>query len=231
MSTSRPPKLSRAKHSRRRAGRNIFTWILAGALIAVVSVFILGYAYYSMRAGLININVIKEMPKGGDAARIDRVYEILYSRKPDAFEKGQLLGFLKNQETVQAKQLAAGRKVNLPDGYGVAPPLESEVAKLYKVAYGRAPDRFEEAALVEFIDKQKQKETKWATAPNPNYDPVALAAAAAAANAAANAPPPTDDGAGSADDGSKNDPEAAHAAAFVDLVHALANANDFLYRF
>ena len=175
--------------------------------------------------------VIKEVPKGGDAARIDRVYEILYARKPDAFEKTRLLAFLKSQEEVQARQIAAGKKVNLPDGFGVTAPLESEVAKLYKVAYGRAPDRFEEAALVEFIDKQKAKETHWATAPNPNYDPVALAAAAAAANAAANAPPTTDDATGSSDDSLKNDPQAAHAAAFVDLVHALSNANDFLYRF
>ena len=175
--------------------------------------------------------VIKDVPKGDDAARIDRVYEILYSRKPDAFERARLLAFLDSQQALEARQLAAGKKVNLPDGFGVAPPLNSEVEKLYKVAYGRAPDRFEQAALVEFIDKQKQKETHWATAPNPNYDPVALAAAAAAANAAANAPVPTDDGARAATTASKNDPQAAHAAAFVDLVHALSNANDFLYRF
>ena len=174
--------------------------------------------------------VIKEVPKGDDAARITRVYEILYSRKPDAFEKTRLLAFLNREEAVQARQIAAGKKVNLPDGYGVAPALAAQVDKLYQAAYGRAPDRFEQAALVEFIDKQKQKESKWATAPNPNYDPVALAAAAAAANAAANAPPP-DDGSAGGDDGAKNDPQAAHAAAFVDLVHALANANDFLYRF
>jgi hypothetical protein len=174
--------------------------------------------------------VIKEVPRGGDSARIDRVYEILYSRKPDAFEKTRLLAFLKSQEAVQAAQLAAGKKVNLPEGFGVAPPLESEVARLYKVAYGRAPDRFEQAALVEFIDKQKAKETRGATAPNPNYDPVALASAAAAANAAANAQP-GDDAAASTDAGANNDPQAAHAAAFVDLVHALSNANDFLYRF
>jgi hypothetical protein len=166
----------------------------------------------------------------GDAARIDRVYEILYGRKPDAFEKTRLAAFLSSQQAIEQKQLAAGKKVNLPDGFGVAPTLNAEVERLYKVAYGRAPDRFEQAALVEFIDKQKAKETRWATAPNPNYDPVALAAAAAAANAAANAPPPDDAAAG--DGGTaKNDPEAAHAAAFVDLVHALANANDFLYRF
>jgi hypothetical protein len=174
--------------------------------------------------------VIKEVPKADDAARITRVYEILYSRKPDAFEKTRLLAFLNREEAVQARQIAAGRKVNLPDGYGVAPALSAQVDKLYQAAYGRAPDRFEQAALVEFIDKQKQKESKWATAPNPNYDPVALAAAAAAANAAANAPPP-DDGAAGGDDSVRNDPQAAHAAAFVDLVHALANANDFLYRF
>jgi hypothetical protein len=175
--------------------------------------------------------VIQEVPKGGDAARIERVYEILYSRKPDGFEKGRLLAFLSSQQEIEAKQLATGKKVNLPEGFGVAPTLNAEVAKLYKVAYGRAPDRFEQAALVEFIDKQKQKEARWATAPNPNYDPVALAAAAAAANAAANAPPQADDGGSSADGGAKADPEAAHAAAFVDLVHALSNANDFLYRF
>jgi hypothetical protein len=174
--------------------------------------------------------VIKEQPKGSDAARIDRVYEILYARKPDAFEKTRLLAFLKTQQDLEAKQLAIGKKVNLPEGYGVAPGLESQVGKLYKVAYGREPDRFEQAALVEFIEKQKQKETRWATAPNPNYDPVALAAAAAVANAAANAPPP-DEGASGDADALKNDPEAAHAAAFVDLVHALSNANDFLYRF
>lgn len=174
--------------------------------------------------------VIKEQPRSDDAARIDRVYEILYSRKPDAFEKTRLLAFLKTQQALEATQLASGKKVNLPDGYGVAPSLQAQVGKLYQAAYGRAPDRFEQAALVEFIDKQKQKETRWATAPNPNYDPVALAAAAAAANAAANAPPP-DEGSAADGDALRNDPEAAHAAAFVDLVHALSNANDFLYRF
>jgi hypothetical protein len=174
--------------------------------------------------------VIKEVPTGGDAARIDRVYEILYARKPDAFEKSKLLAFLTSQQAIETKQLATGKRINLPEGFGVAPTLNAQVEKLYKVAYGRAPDRFEQAALVEFIDKQKQKETRWATAPNPNYDPVALAAAAAAANAAANAPLAEDSGA-STDDSVKNDPQAAHAAAFVDLVHALSNANDFLYRF
>ena len=174
--------------------------------------------------------VIKEEPRADDAARIARVYEILYSRKPDAVEKTRLLAFLKSQEVLEAQQLAAGRKLNLPEGYGVAPSLETQVGKLYQAAYGRAPDRFEQAALIEFIDRQKQKETRWATAPNPNYDPVALAAAAAAANAAANAQP-ADDGAGDVADGARNDPGAAHAAAFVDLVHALSNANDFLYRF
>jgi len=174
---------------------------------------------------------INDVPKGDDAARIDRVYEILYSRKPDAFEKKQLLSFLASQQAIEARQLASGHTVSLPDGFGVAPTVNNEVERLYKVAYGRAPDRFERVALVEFIDKQKQKEAHWATAPDPNYDPVALAAAAAAANAAANAPQPTDDGNAAADDRVKNDPRAAHAAAFVDLVHALSNANDFLYRF
>src|SRR5471032_55718 len=76
--------------------------------------------------------VITEVPKGGDAARIDRVYEILYARKPDAFEKGRLLAFLDSQQAIEAKQLSAGKKVALPEGFGVAPTLNAEVAKLYK---------------------------------------------------------------------------------------------------
>jgi len=63
MSNSRPPKLTRIKRSRRKAKRNVLTWLLAGTLIAFLSVFVLVYAYYSARAGLIDIDVIKEMPK------------------------------------------------------------------------------------------------------------------------------------------------------------------------
>jgi penicillin-binding protein 1A len=50
----------------RRGGkksRNIFIWILAGSLIAVITVVTLVYTYYSARAGLINIDIVKEMPQ------------------------------------------------------------------------------------------------------------------------------------------------------------------------
>jgi len=64
MSSSRPPKLTRTKSTRRKSKRgNFWTWLLAGSLIAVLSVFILVYAYYSARAAAININVIREMPQ------------------------------------------------------------------------------------------------------------------------------------------------------------------------
>jgi hypothetical protein len=174
--------------------------------------------------------VIKEAP-ASDSARIDRVYQILYSRAPDPFEKKQLLAFLDSQQTIEARQVAAGKKVSQPEGYGVDPAVVAQIEKLYKVAYGHAPDRFEKASFVTFLDKEKEKEARQQIVTG--YDPVALAAAAAAANAAANAPPADD--ATSSSSSAPTDPkaqqEAARAAAFVDLVHALSNANDFLYRF
>jgi hypothetical protein len=154
--------------------------------------------------------VIKE---GGatDAARIDRVFEILYARKPDAFERGKLLAFLDSQQAVAQKQLAAGKAVNTPEGFGVDPAVSAQIDRLYKAAYGRAPDRFEKASFVQFVDQQKAKSAKAldADADDSTDDTGARAAAKKPANTQ----------------------ETARASAFVDLVHALANANDFLYRF
>jgi membrane peptidoglycan carboxypeptidase len=48
---------------RRARGSNFFAWLLAVTLIAVISVVALAYAFYSTRAGLINIDVVQEMPK------------------------------------------------------------------------------------------------------------------------------------------------------------------------
>ena len=52
-------------------------WLLAGPLIVAISVFSLGYLYYSERANLININVIREMPKAS----------ILYDYQGRAFSR------------------------------------------------------------------------------------------------------------------------------------------------
>jgi penicillin-binding protein 1A len=51
------------KSPRRKVGRNYLTWLFAASLIAVCSAVILFYTYYSARAALIDIDVIKEMPK------------------------------------------------------------------------------------------------------------------------------------------------------------------------
>src|SRR5476651_1997182 len=64
MSDYKPELLTHPKRSRRkRAKANILTWLLAGTLIAVITVVTLVYNYYSTRAGLINIDVIKKMPQ------------------------------------------------------------------------------------------------------------------------------------------------------------------------
>jgi len=59
-----PPSLParpRAKRGRKKA--SIFPWLIAGPLIAVIGLLALFYTYYSTRAGLINLDVVREMPK------------------------------------------------------------------------------------------------------------------------------------------------------------------------
>lgn len=67
MSASRPPRLTRVRRTSRRRPqaprRNIVGWLVGGACIALVSGVVLVYAYYSARADIIDIDVIKEMPK------------------------------------------------------------------------------------------------------------------------------------------------------------------------
>ncbi len=78
MSNYKPDLLTHPKRSRRKRARaNILTWLLAGTLIAVISLVTLVYTYYSARAGLINIDVVKEMPKAS----------ILYDCKGQAFSR------------------------------------------------------------------------------------------------------------------------------------------------
>ncbi|MCE0498568.1 MAG: transglycosylase domain-containing protein [Methylacidiphilales bacterium] len=64
MSKAKPPPLSkRAKRPRRKPGISWWTWMVAGVLIAGLSAFSLVYLFYSTRAGWIDINVVKHMPK------------------------------------------------------------------------------------------------------------------------------------------------------------------------
>jgi hypothetical protein len=138
---------------------------------------------------------------------VDRLYQILYSRLPVAEEKRALLAFLDRQEALLSKQASGGKKLNVPEGWGVKPELASQIDKFYKTVYGRTPDRFEKAAFVQYLDKQQEKAAK---------------ARAAGAD-------DEDDAAGGKKGESRQD--AARAAAFLDLVHAVANSNEFLYRF
>jgi len=135
-----------------------------------------------------------------DEQRIARLYEILYSRKPTKAETKTLLAFLDQQQKLLAAQLAAGKPVAAPDGYGEDPQVAVRVDQLFKTLYGREADRYERASLVTFIDKQKKADS----------DPSVKPAAASSPDAS---------------------PEAARAAAFVDLAHAIANSNEFSYRF
>jgi hypothetical protein len=156
--------------------------------------------------------VIKE---GGtsESSQIDRLYQILYSRLPTTAEKAKLVGFLNAQEAITRKQLAEGKKLNTPEGFGVKPELTAQIDKFYKTVYGRQPDRFEKTAFVKYLDQQQAKLQKTSG--------TVVASA--------------DDGGGDDDDndGKPHGGKAntARAAAFVDLVHALANANEFIYRF
>jgi uncharacterized protein DUF1553/uncharacterized protein DUF1549 len=162
------------------------------------------YGWSQVLAG----RVLREQQK--DPARVARLFEILYSREPSKAETKTLLAFVDTQEKLLATQLADGKSIVAPDGYGEKPEVGLEVAQLYKTLYGREPDRYEKASLVSFLDKQQKSDAV------------------------------KKDGAAKADDAKPGDGkparpevdlEAARAAAFVDLAHALANSNEFSYRF
>ncbi len=156
------------------------------------------YGWSQVLAG----RVLREADK--DPARIKRLYEILYGREPAKDELAKLQAFLGSQEKLLAAQLAAGKPIVAPDGYGQDPKLSAELDQLYHTLYGREADHYEKASLVSFIEKQ-QKADSARGAPRQDAGPASAPAAV--------------------------DPQAAHAAAFVDLAHALVNSNEFSYRF
>jgi penicillin-binding protein 1A len=65
MSDYKPELLTHPKRSRRPRVRskNFLTWVLVGVMISVITFVTLVYTYYSTRAALINIDIIKEMPQ------------------------------------------------------------------------------------------------------------------------------------------------------------------------
>lgn len=144
-----------------------------------------------------------------ESAQLERLYQILFARSPDAFEKQTLHAFLDNQEKVTQAQLAQGKKIAAPEGYGVAPKVNTQLDKLFQALYGRPADRYERVALVEYLDGQQQKLAKSAASDEDST------------TSDATVKPSRERG--------KLNP--ARAAAFVDLVHAVANSNEFAYRF
>jgi hypothetical protein len=141
-----------------------------------------------------------------DAARVERLFEILYARAPTKQESKSLLAFLDSQQKLLLAQLAEGKPIVAPDGYGVKPAVGVEVAQLYKSLYGREPDHYEKASLISFIEKQQKSDADRLVKNGVKIEASKTAPVVA-------------------------DPEAARAAAFVDLAHALANSNEFSYRF
>ncbi len=144
-----------------------------------------------------------------ESAQLDRLYRILFSRSPDAFEKQTLTAFLDRQEKLTRAQLAQGKPVAAPEGYDLTPQVSKQLDKLYQALYGRPADRYERVALVDYLDQQQRK-------------------------LAQSADEDTADGAGPAGtrgNGKAQKLDPARAAAFVDLVHAVANSNEFIYRF
>jgi hypothetical protein len=151
--------------------------------------------------------VIKEAP-ASEAAQIDRVYEILYSRKPSLKEKDRLVAFLNAEEQLQLAQATEVKKPNLPDGWGADPKIVKAIDGFYQTAYHRSPDRYEKTAFLATLDQQAAKRKN-----------------STAESADDGGTPPSD---GAAPNGAA---KRARAAAFVDLVHTLVNSNEFTYRF
>ena len=146
--------------------------------------------------------VIREAGES-ETARIDRLYQIAFGRAADKSEKDTLLAFLDKQEKVVANQLATGKKVVAPIGARDTGAVKEKVEGLFKTLYGRSPDKFERATLLSYLDTQQGKTAKAASDDE-------------------------GEGAGTATAASKASP--ARSAAFVELVHAVVNSNEFLYR-
>ncbi|WP_457423129.1 DUF1549 and DUF1553 domain-containing protein [Roseateles sp. P5_E7] len=159
--------------------------------------------------------VIQEAP-ASESAQIDRVYEILFSRKPSAKEKDKLVAFLNSQEALQVAQASDVKKPHLPEGWGVDPKLAKQIDGFYKAAYKREPDRYERNAFLSYLDAQAAKRKK-ADGGDDSADDGGAAAPTTAAATTSGAP--------------TKGPSKARAAAFVDLVHTLVNTNEFTYRF
>jgi len=152
--------------------------------------------------------VIREGGKD-EGTRIDRLYQVLFSRPARPEEKQKLLAFLDKQQQVTLKRVEQGQKYALPEGYGVSPATYAQVDKLYNTVYGREADRYERTALVEYLKTKHERP-----------------AGAAGEDDAAD-----DEDAANAAPTPEQQRALARAAAFVDLTHALVNSNEFSYRF
>ena len=145
--------------------------------------------------------VIREAGES-ESARLDRLYQIAFGRTPDKSEKESLLSFLDKQEKLVGTQLASGKKAVAPIGAKDAGAVKEKLEGLFKILYGRTPDKFERATLLSYLDTQQARTAKAVS---------------------------DDEGAGaSAGSAAKANP--ARSAAFVELVHAVVNSNEFLYR-
>jgi len=153
--------------------------------------------------------VIQEAGKD-EGARLDRLYEILFGRAPDKFEKQTLLAFLDDQQKLTGQQLGSGKKIATPEGYGLSPRISAQLDRLYKAIYGHPADRFERVAFMDYLDKRQQTLSR-SQAADDDADAVPEGV-----NTSSN---------------SGTQSELARAAAFVELVHAAANSNEFIYRF
>ena len=147
--------------------------------------------------------VIREAGES-ESARLDHLYQIAFGRTPDKSEKESLLSFLDKQEKLVGTQLASGKKAVAPIGAKDAGAVKEKVEGLFKTLYGRTPDKFERATLLSYLDTQQARTAKAASDDEG-------AGAGASAGSAAKANP-------------------ARSAAFVELVHAVVNSNEFLYR-
>lgn len=147
--------------------------------------------------------VIREAGES-ESARLDRLYQIAFGRTPDKSEKESLLSFLDKQEKLVGTQLASGKKAVAPIGAKDAGAVKEKLEGLFKILYGRTPDKFERATLLSYLDTQQARTAKAAS------DDEGEGAGASAGSAA------------------KANP--ARSAAFVELVHAVVNSNEFLYR-
>jgi hypothetical protein len=124
----------------------------------------------------------------------------VHSKRDVTTTAPQALTLINDDLYYQWSEALAGRVIK-----DAGTDFNAEIDRLYQLLYARAPDPYEKDTLLTFLNKQEKTISEQKAAGKPISAPAGFTETAQLS--------------------------ATRAAAFVDLVHAMANSNEFTYRF